>query len=1025
MLEAGLSAARLGGGVGLHVRHVPEATGFVAIPGPLMSAVYDAGVRLPLVLELSARVDGAPRAWFVAWGGAPASGPELEVPAALADCVGLPAGLEVRVRARPETPPAARVDVEPIDADDWEVAFANAAELEHQLLNQCGVLAVGQPFPFFAHGRARPLWLRPVAAAPARVVRPTLDTELAIAPLPRTRHERHPSATAGDTTAIESAGTAAVHRLRVQAAPATALRTASFGPDVELTSPDTATAFVPRSLLTSGSGIASLSNPPGKTPALVRIIASDDVADDHVLLAAGLREQWGTPSGTRVVLRVLDDAAVAALARTALIRLHPLSVRASADDDALPPEDIPPETPPGTEAVLEATGEPVRGAVRDAAARAVLAAWLDAHGGELPVSSGMILEVRLPAGRTARFVAAVEAPGGSHSAIVTAAAVRSRRELEVELGPARRRTAPPDRPPPPRTVRVALADVPWTRDAAEDALARLRVTLSPSRLAALASLGPPGAVMLTGSAGTGCTSLALAIADVLQHDLLTSVVAVSCAALEAHEPASARAVLGAAFADARRRAPSVVVLDDLDVLAPGGESADDSSGTVSGSMAAAEALADAMDDCARHAWPSRPVAFLATARSREAVATPLVRSGRFDLVLAVPPTPATRRADVLASNAAARGISTRWTGAHGDLDGFDRVDLRVLLDRAVHAAAGRLLTTPPSTALLPISAPDLEAAREGFVPAAMRGFHSRPPAEGAPAGWDAVGGLGEVRAALTEQLELPMKHAALFAGAPLRLRTGALLYGPPGCGKTLVAKAATEAVGLRCIGVKGPELLNKYIGQSEAGVRDLFTKARAAAPCVLFFDEFDAIAPRRGHDNTGVTDRVVNQLLTELDGVEGLAGVSVLAATSRPDLIDPALLRPGRLDRLLFCGLPNEAERRSILAALAATLPLSQDVDLAAVAAATHGLSGADLRAVLADAQIAAVHASIDARSTASPVITGDHVRDVLTNARASVPEHERARLEALYGDFLAARASGSLPGAAAHNRRGKRATLA
>ena len=121
---------------------------------------------------------------------------------------------------------------------------------------------------------------------------------------------------------------------------------------------------------------------------------------------------------------------------------------------------------------------------------------------------------------------------------------------------------------------------------------------------------------------------------------------------------------------------------------------------------------------------------------------------------------------------------------------------------------------------------------------------------------------------LQETLELPLKHAELFASSPLRLRSGALLYGPPGCGKTLVARAAAAAAGLRLISVKGPELLNKYIGQSEAGVRNLFARASAAAPCVLFFDEFDAIAPRRGHDNTGVTDRVVNQLLTELDGVQ-------------------------------------------------------------------------------------------------------------------------------------------------------------
>ncbi|EFN55025.1 hypothetical protein CHLNCDRAFT_24198, partial [Chlorella variabilis] len=152
--------------------------------------------------------------------------------------------------------------------------------------------------------------------------------------------------------------------------------------------------------------------------------------------------------------------------------------------------------------------------------------------------------------------------------------------------------------------------------------------------------------------------------------------------------------------------------------------------------------------------------------------------------------------------------------------------------------------------------------------------------------------------------------------APLRLRTGVLLYGPPGCGKTHIVAAAVAAAGVRCITVSGPELLNKYIGASEAAVRDVFQRAAAAAPCLLLFDEFDAIAPQRGHDNTGVTDRVVNQLLTELDGVEGLRGVCVVGATSRPDLLDAALLRPGRLDRLVFCGFPSPLERGAVLRAL-------------------------------------------------------------------------------------------------------------
>src|ERR1700732_5498386 len=174
-------------------------------------------------------------------------------------------------------------------------------------------------------------------------------------------------------------------------------------------------------------------------------------------------------------------------------------------------------------------------------------------------------------------------------------------------------------------------------------------------------------------------------------------------------------------------------------------------------------------------------------------------------------------------------------------------------------------------------------------------------------------GLNETRRVLLETLEWPIKYAPIFQHSKLRLRSGLLLYGYPGCGKTLLASAVASQFGMNFISVKGPELLNKYIGASEQSVRELFERAQSARPCVLFFDEFESIAPKRGHDSTGVTDRVVNQMLTQLDGAEGLEGVYVLAATSRPDLADPALLRPGRLDKSLLCDMPNRGDREGVL----------------------------------------------------------------------------------------------------------------
>lgn len=200
---------------------------------------------------------------------------------------------------------------------------------------------------------------------------------------------------------------------------------------------------------------------------------------------------------------------------------------------------------------------------------------------------------------------------------------------------------------------------------------------------------------------------------------------------------------------------------------------------------------------------------------------------------------------------------------------------------------------------------DILKAMEDFVPASLKGVTLQKSA----VSWEDIGGLAQVRDTLKQTLEWPTKYSFLFKSTPIRQRSGILLYGPSGCGKTLLASAIAKECGLNFISVKGPELLNKYIGASEQSVRDMFGRASAAAPCILFFDEFDAIAPRRGHDNTGVTDRVVNQFLTQLDGVEVIEGVYVLAATSRPDLIDPALLRPGRLDKCLFVGIPNREER--------------------------------------------------------------------------------------------------------------------
>lgn len=234
---------------------------------------------------------------------------------------------------------------------------------------------------------------------------------------------------------------------------------------------------------------------------------------------------------------------------------------------------------------------------------------------------------------------------------------------------------------------------------------------------------------------------------------------------------------------------------------------------------------------------------------------------------------------------------------------------------------------------------------------------------GTTAGWAAVGGLQRIKRMLSDAVLLPCTRPELFAAAPLRLVPGVLLYGPSGCGKTLLAAALAAESRLPLVSVKGAELLNKYIGASEAAVRALFERAAACTPCLLFFDEFEAIAPRRGHDSTGVTDRVVNQLLCQLDGVDRLEGVFLLAASNRPELIDPSLLRPGRLDCRLRVPTPDQPSRAAILETLCTGLYLSPKLrapdGLAAIAARCEGFTGADLHGLAYAAQLAGIHAAI------------------------------------------------------------------
>ncbi|KAJ1675412.1 Peroxisome biosynthesis protein pex1 [Spiromyces aspiralis] len=458
-------------------------------------------------------------------------------------------------------------------------------------------------------------------------------------------------------------------------------------------------------------------------------------------------------------------------------------------------------------------------------------------------------------------------------------------------------------------------------------------------------------ILITGRQGSGKSSILRILAHHMatQSTILAYTRFVKCAELGGiQRTKTLRARIERLFRQARLNAPSVIALDDVDLLVPTDNEQSDSRRN--------SQIIETLVSVARERTSDRPILVLATAASRSHVNSRAFDLGLFGDVQEIPPPGKQERENILAAIAKEGPIppdlrDIKFSVISYLTEGYMPADLKALYERACHEAVVRAVDSRAQEQSMVLHR-DIVRAHEGFTPLSMRGvqLHSSETS------WDDIGGLEDTKRILKETIELPSRYAAIFASSPLRLRSGVMLYGYPGCGKTMLASAVAKECGLNFISVKGPELLNKYIGQSEQSVRDLFQRAKAASPCVLFFDEFDSIAPRRGHDNTGVTDRVVNQFLTEMDGAEGLEGVYVLAATSRPDLIDPALLRPGRLDKSVFCGMPDSKERLEILSKHARKLNLDPSVDLKDYVDATEHYTSADLQALVYNAFLGAVH---------------------------------------------------------------------